>query len=696
MTTIAREAPSRPRPTGPRRVAVMPAYNEAKTIIPVLDRLLPLADELIIVDDGSVDNTRELVQAWSADRPNVRFISFPQNRGMSAAYYRAFEEVGRRVDMGELSADDIILTVDADGQHRPEDVDELIAHMRENRLDAVIARRDMAVYTLYKKIGNFFISMWASLWAGIWLMDVESGYRAFRAGALLTALRYYKGYRYSETVEVAVILARLGYRVDNKDFVVPVPLFRSNTRLKDLVIDIAAMPAAAWRLEARRGAPAGINQSLVYYLPLTVVALLAVMAATVLQRSLFITNDSMQHYSHVWWISDQLFHHASLPLHFKLVDSGDATTFPYGFVPYLTAAALRVPLGDWAVTLLMVTGWLGIVWAAGMARQQLRDPWLALLFVLNPFFIDALYSFQFAAVWATFFFLLFIWAFERGSTAKARVGAVALLWLSVSSHPALGLVATGVYGVYLLWQDRSRFKSYLAVCAMAAPFVAPFVYMTLSTPAAGESSTLTLLGSQGEAVLRRGSVLFFPLLAPYLAGFVRRNYLLVLPIVFAVSLAALAITSGLVRWDDYNRGGYPGVFHAADEAYNGFFASAEFEQGKHYRVLPPTDREEGAYAFIRHGAVLTNGFFSESWLRRDWTEEQFACYAAYKGMDFDVIEAAYSRSYKKNEAGLLEQLVRDKRASVAYSDPEQRFTVYDVRPLVKATPKPGSLDACGL
>ena len=90
MTTIAREAPVLPRANGPRRVAVMPAYNEAKTIIPVLDRLMPLADELIIVDDGSVDNTRELVQAWSAGRPNVRFISFPQNRGMSAAYYRAF------------------------------------------------------------------------------------------------------------------------------------------------------------------------------------------------------------------------------------------------------------------------------------------------------------------------------------------------------------------------------------------------------------------------------------------------------------------------------------------------------------------------------------------------------------------------------------------------------------------------------
>jgi hypothetical protein len=365
-------------------------------------------------------------------------------------------------------------------------------------------------------------------------------------------------------------------------------------------------------------------------------------------------------------------------------------------VPYLAAAVLRVPFGDWAVTLLMVAGWLGIVWAAGMARHQLRDPWLLLLFVLNPFYIDALYSFQFAAVWSTFAFLMFIWAFERSNAPRARLGAVALLWLAVSSHPALGLFGVGGYGVYLVLCDRDRLRSYVAVCTIATPFVAPFVYMTLSTPAAGESSTLTLLGSQGEAMLRRGSVMFFPLLAPYLAAFVRRNYLLVLPAAVAMSLATLAITSGAVRWDDYNRGGYPGVFNHADEAYKGFFASPEFEAGRRYRVVSPTDREEGPYAFIRHGAVLTNGFFSESWQRRDWTEEQFACYAAYKGMDFDVVEAAYARSYKKNEAGLLEQMVRDHRAAVAYSDPEQRFTVYDVRPLVKATPKPGSVDECGL
>ena len=133
--------------------------------------------------------------------------------------------------------------------------------MQENRLDAVIARRDMTVYTLYKKIGNFFISMWASLWAGIWLMDVESGYRAFRAGALLTALRYYKGYRYSETVEVAVILRAPGLPVDNKEFVVPVP---SSDRTRASRTWPSILPPCPRGLAPRsaQGRPAGINASL--------------------------------------------------------------------------------------------------------------------------------------------------------------------------------------------------------------------------------------------------------------------------------------------------------------------------------------------------------------------------------------------------------------------------------------------------
>jgi hypothetical protein len=95
------------------------------------------------------------------------------------------------------------------------------------------------------------MSSWASLWAGHRLRDVESGYRIFRAAALADALDYYQGYKYSETVEVAVVLCRLGYRVRN-DVMVPVPIFRSRTSLVDAAIDLAMIPVAAYRASRRR------------------------------------------------------------------------------------------------------------------------------------------------------------------------------------------------------------------------------------------------------------------------------------------------------------------------------------------------------------------------------------------------------------------------------------------------------------
>jgi hypothetical protein len=96
------------------------------------------------------------------------------------------------------------------------------------------------------------MSWWARRWSkGVDLRDVESGYRVFRMGALADALDYYRGYKYSETVEVAIVLSRLGYTVRN-DVMVPVPVFRSRTRMKDVFIDLAAIPLAAFRVAWRR------------------------------------------------------------------------------------------------------------------------------------------------------------------------------------------------------------------------------------------------------------------------------------------------------------------------------------------------------------------------------------------------------------------------------------------------------------
>ena len=234
----------------PRRIAVVPAYNEEPTVKGVLERLYPLVDELLVVDDGSTDNTREVIEKWLPEHDDAWMLSLEENEGMSAAYYLAFTDLRQRLVTGEVRADDLVYTVDADGQHELSVLDELRDIAVAEGLDALIVQRDLSTYPLYKRFGNWVVSAWASLWAGRRLRDVESGYRIFRAGALADALDYYKGYKYSETVEVAVVLCRLGYRVRN-DVMVPVPVFRSRTRLVDAVIDLSMIPVAAYRAARR-------------------------------------------------------------------------------------------------------------------------------------------------------------------------------------------------------------------------------------------------------------------------------------------------------------------------------------------------------------------------------------------------------------------------------------------------------------
>jgi glycosyltransferase involved in cell wall biosynthesis len=238
-------------PVVSRRIAVVPAYNEELTVARVLDALYVLVDELLIVDDGSTDDTRRVIQAWLPGREGARLLVHDGNRGMSAAYYTAFSDLRDRMSTGEVGAEDLVYTIDADGQHDPAELEELERIVRSRRLDALLARRDLSGYPRYKRLGNGGLSLWASLWAWQRFHDVESGYRIFRMGALAHALEFYKGFRYSETVEVAVVLSRLGYRVDNR-VLVPVPVFRSRTRMSDALIDFAMIPSAAWRVSWRR------------------------------------------------------------------------------------------------------------------------------------------------------------------------------------------------------------------------------------------------------------------------------------------------------------------------------------------------------------------------------------------------------------------------------------------------------------
>ena len=122
------------------------------------------------------------IQSWLVDHDNAELLCFDENRGMSAAYHRAFTELRRRLHDGVLDPGDLVCTVDADGQHDLDALDAMIETTRKDGLDALLARRDLGDYPTFKQLGNRVMSVWATFWAGIDLPDVESGYRVFRLG----------------------------------------------------------------------------------------------------------------------------------------------------------------------------------------------------------------------------------------------------------------------------------------------------------------------------------------------------------------------------------------------------------------------------------------------------------------------------------------------------------------------------------
>ena len=205
----------------------------------------------------------------------------------------------------------------------------------------MIAQRDFRLYPLYKRAGNWVMSAWASIWSGRRFTDVESGYRAFRVGPLLDALQYYKGYKYSETVEVAVILPILGYTIHDTTLV-DIPVFRSRTRMKDVIIDLVAMPCAWWRVMAARRLPAGIPTWVAYWVLPLFFALAAAGMLRILSRTIYLADDTINHYAHVWYISDQLYGSGTIPLRFTELDGGRAFTYPYAIAPW-TLNALVYP-----------------------------------------------------------------------------------------------------------------------------------------------------------------------------------------------------------------------------------------------------------------------------------------------------------------------------------------------------------------
>lgn len=149
---------------------VIPAYNEGTALGGTLDLLAKLPDisEVIVVDDGSLDDTAGVVY----ERSWVKLIRHPYNIGNGAAV-----KTGIRAARGEL-----ILIMDGDGQHDPNDVTRLIDRLISGNYDMVVgARQRHPEIEPHRDIANLVFNSLASYVAGAVIPDLTSGFRVIRA-----------------------------------------------------------------------------------------------------------------------------------------------------------------------------------------------------------------------------------------------------------------------------------------------------------------------------------------------------------------------------------------------------------------------------------------------------------------------------------------------------------------------------------
>jgi glycosyltransferase involved in cell wall biosynthesis len=158
---------------------IVPAYNEAATITDVLERVeaLDLDKQIIVVDDGSTDDTPRVLEDW-AGREGIQLIR-QENRGKGAAIRAAIP----------LLDGDITVIQDADMEYDPADVPELIEPIRRGSADVVFGSRlsggrPQRAYLFWHLVGNRFLSLLTNVLYNTTLSDMETGYKAFRTEVL--------------------------------------------------------------------------------------------------------------------------------------------------------------------------------------------------------------------------------------------------------------------------------------------------------------------------------------------------------------------------------------------------------------------------------------------------------------------------------------------------------------------------------
>jgi glycosyltransferase involved in cell wall biosynthesis len=156
---------------------VMPVYNERATLRTVVERVLSVSlnIELLCVDDGSHDGSREILGQLAAEHPQIRVLLQPKNMGKGAALRRGIQQ----------ATGDFVIIQDADLEYDPDEYPILLGPLLDGKADVVYGSRFLGgrphrVLYFWHSVGNSILTLLSNCLTNINLSDMETCYKAFR------------------------------------------------------------------------------------------------------------------------------------------------------------------------------------------------------------------------------------------------------------------------------------------------------------------------------------------------------------------------------------------------------------------------------------------------------------------------------------------------------------------------------------
>jgi glycosyltransferase involved in cell wall biosynthesis len=189
---------------------VIPVYNEATTVKELIARVqsVPIDKEIIIVDDGSSDGTRDVLRGMQGQE-RLTILFHEKNQGKGAALRTAFQQV----------KGDIVIIQDADLEYDPQEYGKLIRPILDGKADAVYGSRFLGgphrVLLFWHYVGNKILTLFSNMLTNLNLTDMETCYKVFKASLLKQFT--IESNRFGVEPEITTKLAKLKCRIYEVD-----------------------------------------------------------------------------------------------------------------------------------------------------------------------------------------------------------------------------------------------------------------------------------------------------------------------------------------------------------------------------------------------------------------------------------------------------------------------------------------------